>query len=183
MKFFLRGSALIFVLVGLLPASAQTPSGREVVTASAVTSFDPVARGGSFQLAVILKIRPGYHINAREVSAEYLIPTDLRVEAPEGFKASEVTYPKGTLRSFTFSKTPLNVYQGNAILLVKLSAPPAATLGVQHVPLKLRYQACSEEICLPPVKVDVDAKFTVVSKPSEAKPTNAEFFKESGSLR
>jgi hypothetical protein len=65
------------------PPPAQIPSGREVVSPSAFASFDPVARGGSFQIAVILKIRDGFHINAREKSADYLIATDLRTQAPQ----------------------------------------------------------------------------------------------------
>ena len=171
-------TAILLALLGVSSVIAQTPTGREVVAPSAVTSFEPVSRGASFQLAVILKIRPGYHINARQVSADYLIPTDLRAEIPEGFKAGDVSYPRGTLRPFTFSKTPLNVYQGTAILRLRVNTHADAPLGAQHIPLKLRYQACSEEICLPPVTVDVDAKFTVVSKSSAAKPANSEFFKQ-----
>jgi hypothetical protein len=179
MKLMAASFAAILLALSAAPsARPQTPSGRDVVAASAVTSFDPVARNTSFQLAVVVKIRPGFHINAREVSADYLIPTDLEADLPAGFKAGEVGYPKGTLRPFTFSKKPLNVYQDTAILRLKLTALPLAPLGPQHIPLKLRYQACSEEICLPPVTVNVDAEFTVVAEISAAKPAHAEFFKQ-----
>jgi hypothetical protein len=170
-------SAVIFAaLFSQFSASAQTPSGRDVVAPLAVTSFDPVARNSSFQLAVVLKIRPGFHVNAREVSADYLIPTDVRAEVPNGFKADEVSYPKGTLRTFTFSKKPLNVYEGTTIVRIKLNAV-AAPLGQQQILLKLHYQACSDEICLPPVTLDVQAKFTVVAEPAAARPAHPEFFK------
>jgi hypothetical protein len=54
-------------------------------------------------------------------------------------------------------------------------APSAdAALGTQHIPLKLRYQACSESVCLPPVKQDVDTAFTVAAT---GKAAHAEFFK------
>jgi hypothetical protein len=36
--------------------------------------------------------------------------------------------------------------------------------------MKLRYQACSTEICLPPVTKDVDATFNVVAASSSANP-------------
>jgi uncharacterized protein len=171
-------SAAAALALSLAPAARpQTPSGRDAVAPSALTSFDPVARNTSFQLAVILKIRPGFHINAREVSADYLIPTDLQADLPAGFKAGEVSYPKGTLRPLKFSKKPLNVYQDTAILRLGLTALAGAPLGPQRIPLKLRYQACSEEICLPPVTVDIGAEFTVVSGISAARPAHAEFFK------
>ena len=32
-----------------------------------------------------------------------------------------------------------------------------APTGAQHIPLKLRYQACNNEVCLPPVTLPVDA--------------------------
>jgi hypothetical protein len=157
-------------------ANAQVPNAKEVVAPTAYTSFDPVARGKSLQVAVVLKIRPGFHINAREKSEEYLIATDLKTNAPAGFQAGEVSYPKGELHTFTFTKKPLNVYQDTAILRLPLTVLPTAGIGEQHIPLKLRYQACSTEICLPPVTLDVDAKINVVASPSAAKPAHAELF-------
>lgn len=143
---------------------------------SAFPSFDPVARGGSFQIAVVLKIRDGFHINAREKSADYLIATDLRSEAPAGFKAGDVTYPKGELHTFSFSKKPLNVYQGKVILRMEVTALPNSPLGAQHIPLKLRYQACSSEVCLPPVTLDVEAPVTVASGTTPARTAHPELF-------
>src|SRR6266849_5525948 len=93
-----------------------------VVSPSTYVSLDPVARGSSFQLAVVLKIRPGFHINAREKSEDYLIATDLKADVPAGFKSGEVSYPKGELHSFTFSKKPLNVYQNTITLRLPVTA-------------------------------------------------------------
>ena len=159
------------------PAGSQTPSGKDVVAPEAYASHDPVARGMSFQLAIVLKIRNGFHVNAREVTEDYLIPTDLRAEVPAGFKLGAVVYPKGTLQTFTFSKNKkLNVYSGNVTILLPLSVLASAPLGPQHIPMKLRYQACSTEICLPPVTKDVDATLNVVANSSAAKPANSDLF-------
>ena len=101
----------------------------------------------------------------------------LRTEIPAGFKLGTVTYPKGTLQTFTFSKNKmLNVYSGNVTILLPLTVLPTAPLGSQHIPMKLRYQACSTEICLPPVTKEVDATLNVVATPSAAKPANSELF-------
>jgi hypothetical protein len=170
-------SLLAAALLLSSPAGSQTPSGKDVVAPEAYASHDPVARGMSFQVAVVLKIRNGFHVNAREVTEDYLIPTDLRAEVPAGFKLGTVTYPKGTLQTFTFAKNKkLNVYSGNVTILLPLTVLPTAPLGVQHVPMKLRYQACSTEICLPPVTKDVDATLNVVAVSSAAKPANSELF-------
>lgn len=157
-------------------APPQMPSGRDVVSTSAFASLDPVARGGALQLAVVLKIRNGFHINARQPSADYLIATDLRPNVPAGFKPGDIAYPKGELHTFSFSKTPLNVYEDKVVIRMALSALPGAPLGAQHIPFKLRYQACSNEVCLPPVTVDVDATVTVAATPDAARPAHPELF-------
>ena len=171
-------SVLFFIAVAALPSARQVPSGREVVAPSAYVSLEPVARGSSFQLAVVLKIRPGFHINAREKSEDYLIATDLKADVPAGFKIGEVSYPKGKLRPFTFSKKPLNVYEGTIVLRLPLTALPNAPLGAQQIPMKLRYQACSSEICLPPVTLDVNAGFTVAAAASDVRPAHPELFSQ-----
>jgi thiol:disulfide interchange protein DsbD len=172
----LVGVSLFIGVAAPLRAPAQMPSGREVVSPSAYASLDPVARGSSFQIAVVLKIRNGFHINARQPSEDYLIATDLRADVPAGFKAGDISYPKGELHTFTFSKKPLNVYEDKAILRLALSALPNAPLGAQHVPLKLRYQACSNEVCLPPVTVDVDAPLTVAATADASHPAHPQLF-------
>lgn len=171
-------TVLLLVIVAALPsAQPQIPSGREVVAPTAYVSLEPVVRGSSFQLAIVLKIRNGFHINARKPSAEYLIPTDLRANLPAGFKsAGEISYPKGELHTFAFTKTPLNVYEDKVVLRVPLSAQPDAPLGAQKIPLKLRYQACSQEVCLPPVTLDVDAPVTVAATSANSRLTHPELF-------
>lgn len=156
---------------------SQTPSGKDVVAPEAFASQDPVARGMSFQVAVVMKIRAGFHVNAREVTEDYLIPTDLRVDLPAGFKLGTVSYPKGALKTFSFSKNKqLNVYTDSVTIRMPLTVLASAPLGPQHLPLKLHYQACSNEICLPPVTKDVDATVNIVASPSAAKPANQQFF-------
>jgi len=169
----------LFVALFLFPLASlsQTPSAKDVVAPTAFASYDPVARGMAFRVAVVLKIRPGFHVNAREVTFDYLIPTDLRADALAGFKLDNVIYPKGTLQTFFFSKDKkLNVYTDTVILRLPLTVLPDAPLGPHHLAMKLRYQACSTEICLPPVTKDVDATLTVVAAPAAARLANPDLF-------
>lgn len=180
MKYFTSAFLFFFLVASLMaspPANSQVPSGKDVVAPTAYISYEPVARGQSFQVAVVMKLRPGFHVNAREVTFDYLIPTDLRAEVPAGFKVGDVIYPKGKLETFTFAKDkPLNVYTETATLLLPLTALPNAPLGPQHLAMKLRYQACSTEICLPPVTKDVEARINVVADRSAAKAAHPEVF-------
>jgi hypothetical protein len=168
-------TAYLLLCATLSPVtSSQVPSGRDVVKPEIYASLDPAARGSSFQIAVVMKIRPGFHVNAREKSEDYLIATDLKSELPAGFKAGEIAYPKGKLEKFAFSKIPLNVYQDTVTLRMPVTVLPNAPTGEQHIPLKLRYQACSSEICLPPVTLTLDAVINVAA--SNSKPAHTEIF-------
>lgn len=158
-------------------ASSQMPSGRDVVSPAAYVSMEPAARGSDFQIAVVLKIRDGFHVNARQASASYLIPTDVKAELPPGFKLGEVVYPKGELHTFPFSKQPLNVYQGKTVVRVPVTVLADAPLGSQHIPLKLHYQACNNEVCLPPATLNLDATVTIAATASESRPSHGEIFR------
>jgi hypothetical protein len=179
---FAVGSAcalgLLFAVANLKAprVAAQVPSGKDVVAPTAIASYDPVARGKEFQIAVVMKIREGFHVNARKKSAEYLIATDLKTDGAAGFKLGEVMYPEGELHTFSFSKTQLNVYEHTVILKMPVTVAADAPTGAQHIPLKLRYQACSNEVCLPPVTLPVDATINVVANPGEAHPSHTELF-------
>jgi thiol:disulfide interchange protein DsbD len=170
--------ALLMAMAAALPsAPPEVPSAREVVSPAAFVSRDPVGRGDSFQLAVVAKIRTGFHINARQPSADYLIPTELRAELPAGFRAAgEVSYPQGELHTFAFTKTPLNVYQDKVVFRFPLTALAGAPLGAQKIPLKLRYQACSNEVCLPPVTLNLEAAVTVAATSGDSRPAHPELF-------
>jgi len=179
MKLRVLAPQIVILTAALTPSSnaqEHVPSPREVVTPAVYISAEPAARSVAFQLAVVLNIRPGFHVNAREKSAEYLIATDLRAEVPAGFKIGEVAYPKGELHTFTFSKTPLNVYQDKVTLRLPLTALSSAPVGSQQIPLKLRYQACSTEICLPPVTIDLQATIDIAATRAAMKPAHPEVF-------
>jgi hypothetical protein len=180
---FARAAVCIFALLVLAAANikapraaAQVPSPKDVVAPAAFASYDPVARGKEFQIAVVMKIREGFHVNARKKSAEYLIATDLKTDGAAGFKIGDVTYPEGELHTFTFSKTPLNVYEKTVVLKVAITALADAPTGAQHIALKLKYQACNNEVCLPPVTLPVDAAVNVTASTSAAHPAHPELF-------
>lgn len=181
MKLFTLTAGVLMVSGTIFCATVSSqnhvPSPREVVSPEVYVSSEPAARGVPFEVAVVFKIRPGFHVNAREKSEDYLIATDLRAEIPVGFKSAAVNYPKGELHTFTFAKKPLNVYQGTVTLRMPVSALPSAPLGAQQIPLKLRYQACSTEICLPPVTIDLQAAVNISATRSAAKLAHIEIFK------
>ncbi len=142
----------------------------------AYVSLAPVPRGRTFDLAVVARIRPGFHINAHEASADYLIPTTLEASLPLGFRTLETIYPPGIPKKFEFSDVKLSVYEGSVTLRMRLLASAETPLGPQKLPLLLRYQACSEEACLPPVKIPVTAELEIAPAGAQARLANPAIF-------
>lgn len=138
----------------LVPAKlpAQT-AGAHVV--SAEPPQDVAARRGSeAQVALKLAVRNGYHINSNTPSEEYLIPTVLSWEsAPLAVRG--VTYPKGESVQYEFSAKPLLVYSGAVTVMSRFAVPRDATPGTTTLKGKLRYQACTEKMCLAPRTLDI----------------------------
>ena len=150
--------------------------GTGVVKPRAYVSLEPVPRGKEFEVAVVAEIRQGYHMNSHQPTDEYLIPTTLAAQIPGGVKQLETVYPPGAMRKFSFSEAPLSVYSGQVTLVLRLAAGADAPLGPQTIPMTLRFQACNDNSCLPPVKVPVEAKFQVVAAGTPSHKVNAEIF-------
>ncbi len=172
-------SVVAVLIVGLIPAAgAQTgpQMARSVVSSRSHVSLQPVPRGRAFDVAVVAKIQSAYHINAHKVLEEYLIPTEIEAKAPAGFRLLSTQYPAGELRQFSFSKRKLAVYTGSVILRLRFLAERDAPLGALELPLTLRYQACNNTMCLPPVEVPVSVHVTVAEAGSRARAIHPELF-------
>jgi hypothetical protein len=162
-------------------AAAQDSTGpmpaATVVKPHVFVSVDRVPRGTEFQAAIVVDIARGYHMNSNKPTDPYLIPTTLKAEMPAGIELRDTIYPAGKMQEFAFSPDkPLNVYTGSVTLRLKLSAQADAALGAATIPVTLRYQACNDSACLPPVKVPVNIKFEVAAAGTKAQATHAEIF-------
>ncbi len=112
-------------------------------------------------LALQLQVREGYHINSNRPKLDYLIATQFTLDPQPGFTLVGLKWPTATDKKFAFSGDPLSVFQGTVPLGVELKAGPH-TVGSHVLHGKLRYQACSEELCRPPVTMPVDLHVEVV---------------------
>jgi uncharacterized protein YcnI len=153
------------------------PSPAAVVKPQTLVSLEPVPRGKSFEIAVVVEIAKGFHMNSHKPTDPYLIATTLTPQPPAGFDIAGTIYPEGHQEKFSFSPNkPLNVYTGKVILRLKLTAHPDAALGATTIPITLRYQACNDTTCLQPVKIPVDAKFEVAAAGTKSRAAHADVF-------
>lgn len=157
--------------------SSALPPAASVVHTSTFVSLEPVPREREFQAAVVVNIARGFHMNSHKPSDAYLIPTTLTPDLPAGFELLDTIYPPGQLEKFSFSPNrQLDVYSGSVTLRMRFSAKANAPVGPVAIPLTLRYQACNDAACLPPVKVPVTVKFEVARAGAKARAVHPEIF-------
>lgn len=155
--------ALLVLTVNASAQDGALTAAANVIQPQAYVSMEPVPRGRAFAIAVVAKISPGFHVNAHMPSEDYLIPTKILADLSPGVFVVETTYPRGVMRAFRFSKTPLRVYEGSFTVLMKLRANGSAPLGPQKIGLTVAYQACNQDACLPPTKVPVTADLQIAA--------------------
>jgi thiol:disulfide interchange protein DsbD len=181
---------LIVCLMALAILSAGAPAqetafsrAASVLQPQSYVSLQPVPRGSAFEIAVVGKITPGFHVNAHEPSEEYLIPTKVTADLPPGITVVETDYPRGVMRGFNFSKTQLRVYETSFTVRMKMRAGNAAALGRHKIPLTIGYQACNQDSCLPPTKIPATAELEIAAVDTPARPANADIFAPAGSAK
>lgn len=179
MKNFFR---LLLITLLALPApahaqsdsSASPPAPVDLVTLT-VDAPASAAPGQSITATIRAEIRSGWHMNANPPSADYLVPTQVKLTLPPGFAARPVIYPKGELHRFAFDPSaPLSVYQGTTQVQVPFGVAASAS-GPQVIHGVFRFQACNDELCLAPASKPFEIHLAVAGKPvaaaTQAKPS------------
>jgi thiol:disulfide interchange protein DsbD len=142
-----RLGALLLLLAAAAPrAAAQVPT--DLLTLQA--ELNPGAASGEGTLLVTARLASGWHVNSHTPSEDYLIGTSVRLEEASGVQFGAPKYPGGEIKRFSFSNSPLSVYEGRFTIEV-----PVRWSGAQAPALtgSLEYQACDDTRCLPPATV------------------------------
>lgn len=137
----------IFVAVLLLaPALGGAAFGQGV---SGSIGKGSVKRGSSAVGRVVLSIPGELHVNSNNPRSKYAIPTTVRVTSADAVVGS-VRFPAGKTKKFSFSETPINVYEGTVAFTFRVRVPASFKGDTVRVRAAVRYQACNDEVCFPP---------------------------------
>ena len=149
--------SLLFILVLLLtPVYANPrPQSSADVNVSGSISPDKVKKGRTTRATVVMDIPSGLHVQSSKPLDKFLIATKLDVEAPSGMKVGPIVYPVARTRSLKFSKKPVAVYEGRAVMRFNVTLPQNYNGSSGEIKGKLRFQACNDESCFPPVTREV----------------------------
>lgn len=153
-----KSTFLILPLLAILliPATFYpSPQSSADVKVSGSLAPDTVGKGRVARGSVVMDIPPGLHVQSNKPLDKFLIATKLEVETPAGMKVGPVTYPRALMRKLKFSKGMVAVYEGRSLIRFNVTVPANYSGGSGEIKGKLRFQACDDESCFPPVTREV----------------------------
>ncbi len=174
-------AALAFCVA--LPAAAQPGAAGPDLSVEVRTATDGAAPGGTLRAALVCTLSPGWHMNAHKPLDEFLIPTELTFKAEGNIPQNppskgdlggdsggapltikSVGYPAAKTVTLAFSPDPLAVYEGTFVLGVDIAVAADAAPGTQILHGTLRYQACNDKTCMPPVNKPVELSVKILAQ-------------------
>ena len=145
-------------LVLLLPVtfySSPAPQSSSDVNVSGSLAPDKVKKGRIARASVVMDIPSGLHVQSSKPLDKFLVATKLDVETPSGMKVGPITYPRALMRKLKFSKGAVAVYEGRAVVRFNVTVPANYSGSSGEIKGKLRFQACNDDSCFPPVTREV----------------------------
>ena len=169
----------LLAIVALLLVSSQIAGAqlRGVKADLAPLVESDAAAGTPVRAALQVRIPDRFHVQSDAPRDPTLIPTALTVEAPEGVRVSEIVFPPSTEFEQIGQAQPLLVFEHEFTIGVQFDVAATAPAGRLDVPARLRYQACDDRLCYPPVTAELLWTLNVVKNGAERPPQHAEVFK------
>ena len=147
--------------------ATDIPEPKELVKIAVAPVHVPA--GGSARVAVQLQIATGWHINANPAANENSIATEVAVAPATGLAAAPPAYPEPKVEKLSFDPEPLLVFDGATTIPVTVKAVATATTGARTLKGTIRFQACNDQVCLPPASLAFDVPVIVDAAPAGAR--------------
>ena len=145
-------SARFFVLCAAVIISPLYATNLNPVAWSLHAEQKKVAPGSAIALRLHAQIADGYHLYSFTTPAGGPIKTTASLHANPEIKDLRVYQPKPDRHQDPTLNVPVETFQSGVDFLLSGELPKNATPGDTIVTGSVRYQACSNEICLPPVR-------------------------------
>jgi thiol:disulfide interchange protein DsbD len=167
---------LALLLSAACSALGQPPKGADQVRATTILSVDKLAPGAKFRVAVIVDLASPWHVNANPASLPEMIPTTVTWQAPAFVVIENIRYPKGTDTKVDWSEQPVALYTGPIVVFADGRVRDDAPTGPLTIAGSLRYQACNDQVCLPPATIPLTIDTEIAAAGYTPQPVHPEIF-------
>jgi len=147
-------SLLLAITVGFSLNIAFGQSAADVNVSGSIAP-DKVKKGRVTRASVTLDIPSGLHVQSSKPLDKFLVATKLDVETPSGMNVGPISYPRALMKKLKFSKAMVAVYEGKAVIRFNVTVQANYSGGSGEIKGKLRFQACNDESCFPPITREV----------------------------
>ena len=134
------------------------------------------AVGSPIRAALQVRIPDRFHVQSDAPRDPTLIPTVLTIDAPGGVTVGEVVFPSATEFDQVGQAQPLLVFEHEFTIGVRFDVSATAPTGPMRVPGRLRYQACDDRLCYPPVTADVLWELNIVKEGAPRSKSHTDVF-------
>ena len=156
----LKSSLLVAIVLFLFVGTVAAQSSADINVAGSLAP-DKVKRGRIVRASVTMDIPAGLHVQSSKPLDKFLVATKLDVETPSGMQTGPISYPRALMKKLKFSKSTVAVYEGKAIIRFNVTVPANYSGGSGDIKGKLRFQACNDDSCFPPVTREVKMRLNV----------------------
>lgn len=172
---WISAGALLLLFISSIPGAAwgQGFLAEEKATVEWVADRSSYAVDSTLRLSARVEIEDHWHVNSFTPTYDFLIPTQLTIEAPPGSSEIHYIYPGHKLQQFSFTDEPIAVYDGIFHILAELELPTDWSADQVALQAEFQYQSCDDSQCLPPVRKPLEL---VIDLGSDGEATHAEFF-------
>ena len=146
---FLRKILFTFAFIFLFSASGLIAHAQGIVPVSGSIGNGKVQKGKTVNATIVMDIPGDLHVNTNRPGNQYSIPLKIRVSGA-GLKLGAVSYPRGTIKKFSFSEDQLSVYEGRTAFRFTVNIPANFKGDVAKIRAVVDYQSCSDEVCYRP---------------------------------
>lgn len=161
--------------IGATGAAAQAFDVDPVFSVELQADRQPLVAGDVAQLAVVLRVDPGWHVNSDDPGDDFSVPTTLEWTLPEGWDTPIMSFPEGRNTTFEFSDQPLEVWHDRVIMVGGVTVPKTAK-GAVDLAVAVTAQACNNTQCLPPLPVIARLSVDVAPAGTTSRPVHPELF-------
>ncbi len=166
----------LLLLAAAMPPATTGQANDEIITVRLISAVDKLQPGAANRFALEIQIKEPYHINAAEITEEYMIPTTVNLTGPEGANFEKLEFPEAVVKTLSFSETPLPVYEGTVRIFSTVTLPESFQGHEITVVGVIGYQACDDNSCLPPAELEFRQVFPVAAKEESVAPINSPIF-------
>lgn len=169
-------STIVFVILALQNIANAQFGNSDVLTIETFLSQDKIKPGDDFKIGVKIFISGEWHINSHKPTEEFLIPTEIQVDSTTAYEIGQVHYPDEKMVKFSFSETPLSVYEGEIIIWAEAKASESFDSDSLIIQGTFSYQACNDQVCMMPTDKSFRISVVLAGKDEAASEINSELF-------